>query len=600
MPSFEPAHIVLAILAASLVLFVTDRVRYDLVAVGVALALALTGTLTTAEAFAGFSSPAVLLVASMYVFGAALSRSGVAEALGQRLLAARAGRETALVFRVALVSGLLSSVLSNAGVVAILIPVLASASRRSGVPASRLMMPLAFGSLLGGLVTVIGTSHNLAINGVVETFHGRPLGLFEFTPYGLSMVVIGALYFLGPGRTLLPRKRVDESLSEHYQIPQFVTEVLVEPASTLVNRTVADAEFFDRYGVSVLGILRPDASAVLAPGPYNRIRRDDTLVLQGEPESLVRLREELGMPLVASKQVGDATLHSGDVHLVEAVIPAGSGLVGRTLVEAEFRAQSGLNVLALSKHGEQRLGHINEVPLDVGDTLLIQGHRRDVERARRERQLLILGELEPRRVGRQAWISAGVLVAVLVLVAFDLAPLTLAAIAGALALVLTGCVPTKDLYRSMDWPALVLIGGMLAQGAAFRKTGLDREIANALGEFGRSMGSGHLTVAALLAATVLLTQLTTHVAAAVVMAPIALSIANEMQVSDRPLLMAVVTGASLAFMTPVAHQANAMVAGPGDYRYRDFLRVGTPLTLLLYGYAVAVIPWIWPLERVAP
>lgn len=596
MPTFEPSHIVLAVLALSLVLFVTDLVRYDLIAVGVATALAATGVLTAEQAFSGFSSPAIMLIASMYVFGAAFTRWGLAEFLGSKTLGGPAPSELGLVLRVLVLSAVLSAFLSNAGVVAILIPVLSSTGRRARIPASKLMLPLAYGSLMGGLLTVIATSKNLAINGLMASYGHAPLRLFEFTPFGLVLLGFALLYFVFPGRKLLPRSRVDETLTEHYQVPKFVTEVLVEPASTLINRSVGDTDFFERYGVTVLGIVRPDSTSVLAPGPYNRIRRDDTLVLQGTPDDILRLREDQSVKLVDSASTADTKLEADDVQLLEAVVPAGSRLDGRTLAEAEFRAQTGLNVLAVAKHGEVQPGRISEVRLEVGDTLLIQGHQRDVDRARRTREILPLDEVKQAPIGRGAWTTAACLLFVLVVAYFNWMPLSVAAVLGALALILTGSLPSKDIYRSMDWKALVLIGGMLSLGKAFQVTRLDQDLARRLGELAGNSDSPYLMIAALMAAAAILTQVTTHIAAAVIMTPVALSFADQLAVDDRAFVMAVLTGASLAFMSPVAHQANAMVVGPGDYKYRDFLKVGTPLLVLLFAVATFLIPWMFPLQ----
>jgi di/tricarboxylate transporter len=595
-PTFEPATIVLITIAVSLLLFVTESVRYDLIAVGVAVALAATGVLSPKEAFAGFSSPAVMLIASMYVFGAALTRWGVAEALGARILVGGPNMtELSLIIRVIVLSALLSGLLSNAGVVAILIPVLSGVGRRKGIPASKLLMPLAFGSLMGGLLSVIATSKNLAINGLIVDSGHTPLGLFEFTPYGLVMLAVGVLYFVFPGRQLLPSKRIDSSLTDHYQVRRFVTEVLIEPNSTLINRSVADSEFFRKYSVTVIGIVRPDSTSVLAPGPYNRIRGDDTLILQGEPDDIMRLRRDQALRVVDSAALEDTQIFSDDVQLLEAVVPANSDLCGRTIKGAEFQARTGLNVLAISKHGAVNPGRINEAVLEVGDTLLIQGHTRDIDRVRISRELLTLGELEPERIGRGAMLSIATLFVVLVIAFFGWMPLSVVAVSGALFLLITNCVPGKDIYNHIDWQALILIGGMLSLGHAFQVSRLDSDITDKLQELHGFFGSPRMMIALLMLVTIVLTQVTTHIAAAAIMTPVALAFAERMGVHDRAFIMAVLTGSSLAYMSPVAHQANAMVVGPGDYKYRHFLRVGTPLVILQFAVAIYLIPLMFPL-----
>ncbi|MDE0891978.1 MAG: SLC13 family permease [Planctomycetota bacterium] len=588
--------IVLATLAVALVLFITDALRYEVISVGVAVILAATRVLEPEEAFSGFSSPAVFLVAAMYVFGAAFTRWGVTESIGQRFLGGTEQSERMLVFRIVMLSGLLSSFLSNAGVVAILIPVLGTLSRETKIPASRLFMPLAYGSLLGGLVTLIGTSKNLAVNAVLVDCNAEPFGLFDFSLLGICLLSIGGLYFLGPGLYLLPKKREEESLTEHYHVREFVTEMLVKPSSTLINRTVGDVELLKDHGVSVLGIARPDSSVILAPGAYNRIQADDTLILQGEPDAILAARKALDLQSADPIEVGGSTLQSADVALVEAIIPPGSSLLGRSLNESEYQAHSSLNVIALSKGGELQSAGIRQLALEVGDTLLIQGHLRDIERAKRDREIVILEQKKLQPIGRGGLLTVSALVIVLLVSLTGVMDIWVAALAGALFLVAARVIAPNEVHQAIDWTALIMIGGMLALGKAFQHSGLADEVAIFISAFGGSgaFGGPHLILALFLVVTGLLTQLTTHIAAAVIMAPIAVSTAAGMSIGDRPFLMAVLASTTFAFMSPVAHQANTMVMGPGDYRYKDFLRAGTPLTILEYIAAFFLIPVFFP------
>ena len=601
MPLFDPALVVLALLALSLVLFVAEVVRYDLVALAVACGLVLGGALPARTAFEGFSSEAVVLIACMYVFGHAFTRSGAAEVLSRQVLRGRVTSERGLVARVTVLSGLLSSVLSNTGVVATMIPICNGLARRKRLSISRLLMPMAFGSLLGGLVTVLATSTNLVINQSLRDAGVAPFSLFEFSHLGLALLAVGSLYLVGPGRALLPRSPVGQSLSERYQVPRFVTEILVEPTSTLINRAVADIEVFARHSVTVLGLVRGGGeSPLLAPGPYNRVRADDTLILQGSPEDILALSEEV--PLRERKYVdtSDARLVSDDVRLVEALIPAGSELAGATLARAEFRTRTGLNVVAISKSSGVQLQRLLEVELEVGDTLLVQGHLRDLERARQGREVLVLSEVGTPRFARNGWITIltllGVLLAAALLPGLSLGAL---ALAGVLTLVGLRVVRTDEAYRAIDWGVVFLVGGMLALGRAFQEHVLDPERTRSASDLLAGLVAEGLTtptvlLAGLLGATVLLTQVLNNASTAVIMTPIALEVAGAAGLGARPFLMAVVAGSSLGFLSPVAHQANAMILGPGGYRYRDFLRVGAPLTVLLVLASVALIPVLWP------
>ncbi|NOT31437.1 MAG: SLC13 family permease [Planctomycetes bacterium] len=593
-----PQAIVVGLILASLIAFLTDRVRYDMVAIGVVLSLALTKTLEVDEAFAGFSSPAVVLVASMYAFSAAVGRNGIAEVLSQRVLGAEKQAERGLVLRVVLLSALLSSVLSTAAIVATMIPVLGTVSKRASVPLSRMLMPMSLGALLGDLLTLISTSKNVAVNGIIEQSGGVPFTMFEFTAFGALILLVGVFYFLGPGLVLLPRTKSEETLAEHYGVPKFITEILVDSPSVLVNQSIAESRFGEKYGVTILGLVRADEEAtVMAPSPHNKIRANDVLLVQGTSEAILRTRQELGLHVRESVQVGPLKLTSFDVQLVEAVLPAGSPLAGRTLAESDFRALYNLNILGIAKHGSVKPLQVTSTRLDVGDTLLIQGHTRDIERAHKHRKIIALFEHPTTGFGVGGVLTLILLAAVLVLpTLFPIHP-SVAALLGAVGLVALRCLRPVDALRAQDFPVLLLLGGMLALGAAFEKHGLGAGLAEWMAGGGRALGNPMFLVGALLVGTTLLTQLINSLAAAAIMTPVALALASEMGVTDRAFLMAVLSGASFAFMSPVAHQGNTMIMGPGQYRYRDFLRVGTPLTILVVIVATVLIPLFWPIVK---
>ncbi len=596
--SFSPEAyqaIVVGLILGSLIAFLTDRVRFDVVAILVVLVLALTGTLRVEEAFAGFSSPAVILVASMYAFSAAVGRNGIAEMLSERLLGGGTSGERWLVLRVVLLSALLSSVLSTAAIVATMIPVLGTVSRRSDVPLSRMLMPMSLGALLGDLLTLISTSKNVAVNGIIEQLGGRPFTMFEFSLFGVVILGVGSLYFLWPGMALLPRTVTQETLAEHYGVPEFITEILVDSPSSLVNRSIAETAIGEKYGATILGLVRADeAATVLAPSPHNRIRAGDVLLVQGTSEAILRMRKELGLHVRDTVAAGETQLTAPTVQLVEAVVPAGSPLAGRTLSDTDFRALYNLNVLAISKHGSVQPLQVGSTRLEIGDTLLIQGHTVDIERAHKHRKIIAIFEHPSNVFGRGGVLTLLLLSGVLLLPTFAPVHPSVAALMGAVGLVALRCLRPVDALRAQDFPVLLLLGGMLALGTAFEKHGLGEHVADWLVGSGRAMGDPQFLVTALLVATTLLTQLINSLAAAAIMTPVALSLASEVGSGERAFLMAVLAGASFAFMSPVAHQGNTMIMGPGHYRYRDFLRVGTPLTILVIVVASVLIPWFWP------
>ena len=390
--SLDPAWVVVVTLLASFVLMFSDVMRYDLVAVLVVLALVMFGALSPQEAFAGFSSEAVIVVGCMCVFGHAMSRWGVAEALCQRLFRSSATSEAGIVVRLSTVAAIFAAIMTDTAVVGVLMPIAHALARQRKVSISRLLLPISFGCFFGDLLLVIGSAKNIALNGALKELGAQPFGMFGFTHFGACVLVLGVAYMAGPGRKLLPSTPLPGSLTEQYRIPKFVTEIVVEKGSGLIGRMTSELRWARDYNVPLLGVVRGEAEGTqLVPSPYTRIRNGDLLIVQGEPEHVLRLQRDLGLKLGQRAKVGDTMLVSADVQLVEAVVPAGSSLTGRTLAESEFRARTGLHVLAISKHGQAVVQKIGRTPLEVGDVLLVQGHRPDVERARREREVLVLG-----------------------------------------------------------------------------------------------------------------------------------------------------------------------------------------------------------------
>jgi di/tricarboxylate transporter len=537
------------------------------------------------------------MVASMYVFAESVTRWGVAETIGQKLILPGPKSEAWLALKVSLVGGLLSTVLSNTAVVACLLPVVSHVARVTRVSVSRLLIPLSFATLIAGTVSVIGTSTNIAINSVLSKTEVPPFELFEFGLIGLVLLAVGCLYFFGPGRSLLPRSRVDESLSEHYQVPKFVTEVLVEPSSTLINRSVSDLPQFDQFDARVIGIVRAEGGGtLLAPGPYNRVRSDDTLILQGDPEAIVRLRGELGLKQRDQVMAEGTRLDSADVSLVEAVVPSDSPLAGRTLSQTDFGARTNLNVLGISKHGSVQPGQLATTRLTVGDTLLIQGHKRDIDLMRAQRELLFLGHIDLRPIGRGALVTLLTLAGVVITSFLGLLELSVAAAIGAVLLVMTRCLKAGEALRAIDWSVIILIGGMLALGDAFQRHGLADTLADWMAHLGSAEAHPTVLLAVLTVATMLLSQVVANVSAGVIMTPVALSLAKATLLEPQPFLLGVIVGASCAFMSPVSHQSNTMVTGPGNYKYRDFVRVGLPLSILVVVVTVLMVPRLFPFE----
>ncbi len=577
MPGLDPQIAVLSILAVSLALFLTDALRYDVVALLVVLALAATGTLAPSEAFAGFASEPVVVVAALSLFGHVLTRLGVGDALSRRFVSA-GGSEGLLVLRIVGVSAVLASLLSDVAVVAILLPLVSAAASARGVPLARYLLAVSYGAFLGDLLLLVGSAKNLAVNGVLAARGAETFGVFGFTHYGLIVLVVGALWLAWPGRALLPRGAARAAPAA---ARAWTGELVVESTSTLVNRGADDLPAILGPGLAVLGFARAGESETVPLGAYDRLRPGDALVVRGAAADLLRARDAL----VHAPPPGSAT--------VEALVPPGSDLIGTGTGPASKSQRRGLDVVAVARTAD---GTARPAAggLSAGDALLVRARVEALETARADGQVVTLSEMHPPRMGRSAWCAVALLAAVLVLPLFSIVPLQVSALGGVVGLVLLGSTRADEAWRHVDWPVVALLGGMLALGRAFEIHGLAHGAAQALlGGLGAEPSATVVLVALLLGST-LLAQTTTSIATAVILTPVALSMAAALGVSDRAFVLAVLTGANCAFLSPIAHPAGAMIVGPGGLRFRDFLKAGAPLTAIVLGVAAVVLPWLWP------
>ncbi|MFQ5855735.1 MAG: SLC13 family permease [Anaerolineae bacterium] len=774
--------ITVAILILAVILFITERLRMDVVALLVLVALALTGLVTPAEALSGFSNPAVVTVWAVFILSGGLSRTGVANVVGRQVLRLAGQSEARLVVVIMLTAGVMSAFMNNVGVAALLLPVVMDISRRIGRPPSKLLMPLAFGALLGGLTTLIGTPPNILISDALRDSNLRAFQLFDYTPVGVAVMLAGVAFMTLIGRYLLPvrdlaressalgqtdvrefyhlRERlfvmrvpddsvlagkalVDsrlgsalglnviailrddqtqlapdpyavlrpgdrllvegrlERLTElqgrshlvvedgsldverlvsseinlarvalsprssllgqtlleldfrrHYgvivlaiwrddvpkwtnldntplqvgdvllvqgpraqvealrDIPDFLVSsaeqaevyrlherlmvVRVPRESTLVGKTLAESRLGDVFGLTVLGIVRQNPTH-LSPAVEERLQAGDMLLVKGNPEDLLRLRALQDLEIDRQTPPDLRKLESERIGLAEVVLSPHTTLVGKTLRQLHFREKYGLSVLAIWREGQAYRSNLRNMALRFGDALLLYGPREKLKVLGSEPDFLVLTE-EAQEVPRlnKAPLAALVMGSVLLPVIIGWLPISIASVAGALLMVLTGCLTMEEAYRFIEWRAVFLIAGMLPLGIAMAQTGAARFLTE--GMVAMIGGFGPLAViAGLYALTTLATQVMPNAAVAVLLAPIALSTAGNMGVSPYTLMMAVALAASASFLSPVAHPANVLIMGPGGYRFSDYIKVGVPLTLVVLIATLLVLPIFWPL-----
>ena len=584
--------IVLIILVAAVGLFATERLPVDLVAMLVMSVLILSGIITATEGIAGFSNPATVTVGAMFILSAGLFKTGAVNFLGEWL--ARLARRSFWLVLIALMLsvGALSAFINNTAAVAVLMPVALGMARDARVSPSRLLMPLSFASMFGGVCTLIGTSTNILVSSIAAT-RGQPaFGMFEFLPLGSVMFAVGTLYMLTIGVRLIPERRAEGDLAESFNLNSYVTELVVLPASPSVGVELRDSTLVRDLDIAILEISR-DAQTLPLPAPATRLAAGDVLRVRCDVEKLAALQAQEGVQLKPGSKWRDADLESDETVLVEAVVAPNSTLVGRSLEAAQFREAFDATVLALRHSGHTLHEGLAHTRLRAGDALLVEARREHLSRLRQAKEFVIISDVGLPKFRRGKIITAmAIMIGVVAVAASGWLPIVASAIVGCVLMVLAGCVTLDEAYRAIEWRVIFLLGGILSLGLALDKTGAARIVAAWM-----TATIGVWGPVALLSAFYLLTSLLTEAmsnnATAALLAPVAIVTADSLGVSPRPFLVAVAFAASASFMTPVGYQTNTLIYGPGQYKFTDFLRVGTPLNLLFWLLATLLIPVFW-------
>lgn len=571
-------------------LFVTAKFTVDVVALLVLAALLVTGLVAPAEAIAGFGNPATVAVAAMFVLSAGLNKTGALAVLGQALV--RHGRtETLLLLLVMVGAAAVSPFINNTAAVAVFLPLVMTAAAARNVSSSRLLIPLSFASQFGGVCTLIGSSTNLLVNSIAQRAGLGGFGMFEFTKLGLLMVAAGLLYFLLVGRWLLPQRR-SAQLTETYDLGEYIAEMRVLGTSPLVGQTVKEARLGELHDINVLEILR-DKGKLWSPVD-EPLREGDVLLVRGAVQELFKLKNSLGLELEPKVKLQDAQLQDADLVLVEAMLPPQARAVGRTLKDLDFHWRFKAIVLALHRRGQTLRRKLAGVRLRAGDALLLLGPKEAIARLRDDDNFVVLGPRSDVVLDRRrAPLALGIVGLVVALAALGVLPIVATALLGCVAMVLTRCLRAEDAYQAIDWKVIVLLAGMLPLGRALEQTGAAQLLVDqALRHFGQAGPVAML--AAMFLLTAVLTEFMSNNAAAVLLAPVAISTAAGLGVDPRPFLVAVTFAASTSFATPVGYQTNTMVYNAGGYRFSDFLKVGVPLNLIFCALATCFIPKFWP------
>jgi di/tricarboxylate transporter len=611
--------IVLGVLAATVAMFLWGRWRHDMVAVGALLACVFAGLVPTGAAFAGFGHPAVITVACVLVLSQGLQNTGAVDVLARYAVPAKAG-PTLTIGALTALAAVLSGFMNNVGALALLMPVAIQVAGRLGVPPGKALMPLAFGSILGGMTTLIGTPPNLIVSAFRAEAGLRTYGMFDFTPVGAAVMGAGVLFVALIGWRLVPARK--QASIEGFETEAYLTEARVTDGSKAEGKTLREIELvLDESGAQVVGLVRNEVR-VTAPSPGRMVRAGDILVIEAEAEALSGAISSLGLTLEEAKAPAeeeedkraaqaeasgekkeqkeekkeeDKAARSDEIALVELAVLPQSSLVGRSASDLMLRTRFGVNLLAVSRQGHRSTARLRTTDFAAGDVLLMQGPPEAIAEFSSTSGCLPLAQRELRIPDKgKAATASGIMLFAVGGAAFGLVPAAISFAAGVLASMATRTVTPRVVYDAVDWPVIVLLAALIPVAGAIASTGAADLIARLMLEH-VARGDAVLALAAILVVTMTLSDLMNNAATAAVMCPIAIGTAGQLGVSPDPFLMGVAVGASCAFLTPIGHQNNTLILGPGGFRFGDYWRLGLPLEVLVIAVAIPMLLFVWPL-----
>lgn len=586
--------LVLGITFVALILFATEFLPVDVTAFLVMVALMLTGILTPQEGLSGFSNVGTISVFALLVLGISFQSTGVVNYIGDRMERWVGPNELKTISIISLFSGVFSAFLNNTAIVAVLMPVCSRLSKFTNISVSKLLMPLSFSAMVGGTLTVIGTSTNVLVSGIYQDHYGLTIGIFEFFKIGLILFAAYMVYMLTIGRWLLPGEQADEEdLTKSYDVNQYLTQIKVLPDSPMAGTAVSNTEMVSRYNMRIIEIDRA-GEKFSVPEDSFVIHTNDILVIKAYLEDLIELRERQKIRIVRKeKHLDEQDLTSEEAVLFEAVIGRNSFLVGQYLRDIDFIQLFQAVPLAIRRSGTALSKKISEVKIQFGDTLLLEARRSNLDKFVMSPDFIVMEKVKKPNFRRDKMLLSLIIVfEVIILAALNVMPLVLSALLGCALLFLTNCVSMKYVYRKMEWRVIFLLAGILPLGLAFEKTGTSQMIANGILGLVGDM-SVNWVISCLFIITTLLTSFMSNNATAILLAPIGINMAQQLGLDPKPFLITIMFAASTSFITPIGYQTNTLIYGPGKYTFMDFVRVGGLLTLIVWFLISILIPYFY-------
>jgi len=585
--------IVFALVLTALILFASEILSFDVVALMIMTLLMYTGILTTDEALSGFSNPATITIGAMFVVSEGIRRTGALEIVGDYFSTLGSLNYWVALALMMLIVAVISAFINNTAAVVIFIPVIMSTAREMGVSPSKLLMPLSFASMFGGVCTLIGTSTNILVSSIAKDNGLEGFGMFEFTPVGLIFLAAGFAFLFIVGPRLIPARRKDESLTDSFEMKEYLTDVTLEEAFEEEGKTPDEIVRHWDVDVDVVRVFRK-GKAPETPRCRTALEVGDVLRIRGNPQELDKLIKAEAISLNPPQKWGDRHLTEGDYALVEGVIAPDSELASKTIGEINFPERFGAIVLGIRRRGELQHEKIEKIQLSGGDSLLLTVGYDQLPNLRNDPSFVFVSDVSVTDYKKNKMpLAIAILVGVVGGAALNLAPIVATAAGGAILLIVTGCVTSRQAYQSINWKVLFLLAGVIPLGTAMSKTGAARMLSDfvleSLGVWGpQAVLSGFFLL------TMLLTEMISNQATAALLAPIAIQAAGHLGVDPRPFLLGITFAASLSFMTPMGYQTNTLIYGPGHYKFTDFTKVGAGLNLIFWIIATAMIPVIWP------
>jgi len=617
--------ITLALLGAAILFFITEWLSVDLVALGLVISLMVTGILSPEEALAGFSSPIVITIATLFIVGGAVMETGLADSVSGKIIQFAGKSKSRLLVLIMGTVALLSGFISDAGTVAVMAPATISISRKKNINPSKLLIPLSFASMLGGAMTLIGTPPNIVVSDLLAENGFQPFSFFDYTPIGLVLLFVGILYIALAGRWLLPDRkrgkelqRVDspEELMEVYKLSEDLFRLRIRQGSPLAGKSVLESDLGSSYGVNVLEIIRAEENPVRTPignlrfladegldsqkiSTRDMLLPDDLLICQGKLNDISHASAALRLGVQPAKSVDQKALVNNEVGVAEVLLPPRSQMIGKSLVSSRFGSLYQLTVLGINRPGSDKRLSLKETALQFGDTLFVQGPWKNIRAlANQRKDFVVVGQPEAMKgtpPRSKMILSALIMAGMMVFLIAGWLPLATTVMIASFLMIISGCLNMKQAYNSVDWKSIVLIAGMLPMTTALQKVGLvqigSNWVASILGGLGPIP-----TLATLFLITSLFTQVISNTATTVLIAPVALSLALQLGYQPQAFLMTVALAASTAYATPVASPVNTLVMAAGNYRFKDYAKVGIPLIFISMLITVLLLPILWPLQ----